>query len=156
MSTNLKSESESKESRSPIVNPQIFIPRQKCALMKEKYNGSTGWKIFADLYKNSMIKMELAVKQKRICPVCGEFLSDDDIQHGSSVHHLDYDVECKCKAEDLLRLPYERPSRTSVVKTANCLLCKFSSPESFDRCINALMLCHRECHENIHSDVTDE
>lgn len=147
-------DSTSKSPRIPIVDPQIFQPRESCSDMKKRFNASQGWKAFADIYLNGLFwKPILHEKQKGICPVCGDALTKDDVLYGSSIHHLSYKLECSQKNSILVPYVGSSPDKVSLKTVPNCAVCKYKTPNAFLVCKNSLALFHRECHCIVHDKI---
>lgn len=154
MTENKDTEPASKSPRIPIIDPKVFQPKESCLDMKKRFNSSPGWKAFADIFMNGIFwKPDLYEKQNGICPVCGEAFTKADMLCGSSIHHLDYTIECSQK--DSILVPYisSSPEKVLFKMVKNCAVCKYKSPNSYLKCKNSLALFHRECHCIVHDKL---
>lgn len=144
----------SESPRTPIVDPEMFQPRQCCNDMKAKYHASKSWSMFADLhFQSDYWKPILAERQKEICPVCGESLAGCK----TSIHHLSYDKCCDgCRVKDMIKVGYcpsEDPEKVAFKMVPNCAVCRYKTPKLHADCESKLALFHRYCHAKTHKKI---
>ena len=127
------------------VNKRYLIPVLAKWDCKKRHESSNGWWRFAhQAQANPYMRSQLFKREKGVCALCGDSLSEADYQ----AHHSDYDHVCSYRRS--INIPIA--SNNEIQKIPDCQSCSVYAPEKFASCLKRLHAVHGLCNRRISVD----